>query len=491
MRKFLLIFVVLSVAWNASGQRVLHQHVTTPDGQRLYAAGDDVAFRDDRSDRSVPIIVDPRQSYQEMLGFGFSLTGGSAELLMKMDASARSRILSELFGQDPGQMDISVIRLTVGASDMNSFVFSYDDIPEGQTDWDLKRFSLSQDLKDVVPVMQEILSIHPDVWVMASPWSAPAWMKEEYDVRGPKLRRECYDVYARYLAKYVVEMGKKGIRIDALTIQNEPLNSRNTPSMPWSPEDQKVFIRDYLGPEFARQGIGTDILLFDHNCDRPDYPLSILEDPQAAAYAAGSAFHHYMGDLSAMTLMHDFRPDKDIYFTEQMVVDRSGGPVTGQIASSVKRMLIDIPRNWSRNVILWNLAADPEANPHTGNGGCPFCFGAITLDGNDVARNLAYYVVAHASAAVPAGSARIRSTAPDDPAAFLFEDEQAPGVMRVMRYDRADVLPNVAFRTPDGRVVLIVANTSSSARQVKIQYNGQFADVRLPAGAVGTYEWTL
>ena len=335
MRKLILISLGLLAALTAFGQRTLRQWVTTADGASLYAPGDEVVFSDARGDRSVPIIVDPRQSYQEMLGFGFSLTGGSAELLMKMDASARTRILTELFGQDPGQLDISVVRLTVGASDMNSFVFSYDDMPEGKTDWDLKHFSLSQDLKDVVPVMQEILSIHPDIWVMASPWSAPAWMKEKYDVRGPKLRRDCYDVYARYLAKYIVEMGKKGIHIDALTIQNEPLNSRNTPSMPWSPEDQKVFIRDYLGPQFDRQGIATDILLFDHNCDRPDYPIAILEDPKAASYAAGSAFHHYMGDLSAMTQMHDYRPDKDIYFTEQMVVDRSGGPVTAQIAKYV------------------------------------------------------------------------------------------------------------------------------------------------------------
>lgn len=316
-------------------------------------------------------------------------------------------------------------------------------------------------------------------------------MKEEYDVRGPKLRRDCYDVYARYFARYVTEMARKGIRIDAVTVQNEPLNSRNTPSMPWSPEDQKVFVRDYLGPEFAKQGIGTDILLFDHNCDRPDFPLAVLNDPKAAAYVAGSAFHHYGGDLSAMTQVHDYRPDKDVYFTEQMIVDRSGGPVTRQIASSVKRMLVDIPRNWSRNVILWNLAADPEANPHTGNGGCPFCFGAITLDGNNVERNLAYYVVAHASATVPAGSFRIRSTAPEDPAFSLLEDEQQPGTMRLMRYEHAGILPNVAFRTPDGRVVLIITNTTGSSQRVKIQYDGQFANVTLPAGAVGTYEWNL
>ena len=252
-----------------------------------------------------------------------------------------------------------------------------------------------------------------------------------------------------------------------------------------------LFIRNYLGPEFARQEIDTQIILFDHNCDRPDYPLSILEDPVAAGYVCGTAFHQYMGDPSAMTLVHDFRPDKDIYFTEQMIVDRSEGPVSTQIAPSVKRMIVDMPRNWSRTVFLWNLAADPQANPHTGNGGCPFCFGAITLDGDNVERNLAYYVVAHASAAVPAGSVRVRSTAPEDPASFLFEDEQNPDVMRLMRYEHSGVLPNVAFKTPDGRVVLIVTNTSSRGQRVKIQFNGQFADTFLPAGAVGTYQWKI
>lgn len=487
MRKVLsVILLVLGLFQAASAQSVLQQRITTPDGAQLFAPGPDVAFTPERGDRSIPIVVDAREQYQEMLGFGFALTGGSAELLMKMSAPARHAILQEIFGT----MDMGIIRLTVGASDMNSRVFTYDDMPKGRSDWELTRFSLADDLADVVPVMQEILKINPNVWVMASPWSAPAWMKEEFDVRGNKLRRECYDVYARYLARYIREMAALGIRIHALTIQNEPLNSRNTPSMPWSPADQLLFIRNYLGPEFARQGIDTQIILFDHNCDRPDYPLSILEDPVTAGYVCGSAFHQYMGDPSAMTLVHDFRPDKDIYFTEQMIVDRSGS-VSALIAPSVKRMIVDIPRNWSRTVFLWNLAADPEANPHTGNGGCPFCFGAITLDGDNVTRNLAYYVVAHASAAVPAGSVRIRSTAPEDPASFLFEDEQAPGVMRLMRYDHSGVLPNVAFRTPDGRIVLIVSNTSSKQCQIKIQYKGEFADVYLPAGAVGTYQWKI
>ena len=486
-RILFVILLVLGASPYLSAQRVLQQRLTTADATSLFAPGEDVVFGDERGDRNIPIVVDAAEEYQSMLGFGFSLTGGSAELLMKMSAPARHATLEEIFGK----MDMGIIRLTVGASDMNSRVFSYDDMPEGKSDWKLSRFSLADDLQDVVPVMQEILAINPKVWVMASPWSAPAWMKEAFDVRGNKLRRECYDVYARYLARYIREMAARGIKIHALTIQNEPLNSRNTPSMPWSPQDQLLFIRNYLGPEFARQEIDTQIILFDHNCDRPDYPLSILEDPVAAGYVCGTAFHQYMGDPSAMTLVHDFRPDKDIYFTEQMIVDRSEGPVSTQIAPSVKRMIVDMPRNWSRTVFLWNLAADPQANPHTGNGGCPFCFGAITLDGDNVERNLAYYVVAHASAAVPAGSVRVRSTAPEDPASFLFEDEQNPDVMRLMRYEHSGVLPNVAFKTPDGRVVLIVTNTSSRGQRVKIQFNGQFADTFLPAGAVGTYQWKI
>lgn len=371
---------------------------------------------------------------------------------------------------------------------MNGTVFSYDDMPEGKTDFTLKHFSLANDQGDVVPVMKEILEINPDIKIMASPWSAPAWMKEEYDVRGPKLRRDCYDVYARYFVKYIQEMAKQGIRIDALTIQNEPLNNRNTPSMPWDPQDQTEFIRDYLGPHFLSEDIDTRIILFDHNCDRPDYPLAILSDPEAAMYASGVAFHHYMGDVSAMSQVHSARPDKDIYFTEQMIVDR-GGFVSRNIAPNVKRMLIDIPRNWSRNVILWNLAADPEAGPHTGNGGCPFCHGAITIDGDKVSRNIAYYTIAHASAFVPSGSLRIASTAPEDPAMMLSEDEPHPEVIRVNHYDRSGVLPNVAYSTPDGRLVLIVSNTSSSAVTFNVQYNGMYAPFTLESGAVGTYIW--
>ncbi len=491
MKKTAIMSMTMFLMLSASGGKVLAQvksWITTADGKSLIERQKDAEFKPMSLSRQAPIIVDDSQRFQQMEGFGFALTGGSAELLMKMTASERRNTIRQLFSRDESGAGISYLRLTVGASDMNSFVFSYDDIPEGQKDLELKYFSLAQDLKDVVPVMKEILSVCPDIPILASPWSAPAWMKEEYNVRGFKLRRDCYEVYAHYFVRYVQEMKQNGITIGAVTVQNEPLNSRNTPSMPWDPEDQKLFIRDYLGPQFAQNGIQTKIILFDHNCDRPDYPLSILADSEASRYVAGSAFHHYMGDLSAMGQVHAARPDKDVYFTEQMIVDRNNHP-SSQIAQTVKRMIIDVPRNWSRAVVLWNLAADPEANPHTDNGGCPFCMGAITIDGDAVTRNLAYYTIAQVSKFVPSGSCRIYSTSPSDPAIMLGEDEQHPGVFRVNHYDQSGVLPNVAFLSPNGEKVLIVSNTTSAYATFSIQHDGRICTQSLPSGAVGTYVW--
>lgn len=447
------------------------------------------AFSPSRFGKQNPIVVDDRQSFQNVEGFGFALTGGSAEAIIAMKPSDRTALLRQLFGREEGQAGINYLRLTVGASDLNSFVFSYDDLPEGGEDFALERFSLAQDLKDVVPVMQEILKINPGIKTLASPWSAPTWMKESGNVRGGKLRKECYGVYADYFVRYVQAMAARGIHIDALTIQNEPLNNRNTPSMPWTPQEQAEFIGKHLGPRLQAAGLDTRVILFDHNCDRPDYPLTILADSEAGKYSSGVAYHHYAGDMSAMTQTHTVRPDIDIYFTEQMTTERPGSDHIN-IASSVKRTVIDVMRNWSRNSILWNLAADSQNDPHTDNGGCSMCQGAITIDnGSLTSYNIAYYTIAHASRFVPDGSLRIYSTDPDSEAYNLHEDEQAHDVKRLVGSPRSGVLPNVAFLTPDGKKVLIVANTSNTLQTVKIQHNGKYFDRNLESGAVATFIW--
>ncbi len=466
--------------------------VTNPDRSSLFQKQpNSFAFSSRSASRGrggQAIVIDETRQMQSMDGFGFALTGGSAEHLAKMSKEARANLLRELFSSQDNNVGISYLRLSIGSSDLNSFVFSYDDLAPGETDNELTRFSLGRDKNDVIPMLKEILGIRPDMKLLGSPWSAPAWMKTNGNVRGGALKEECYPAYALYLVKYIQEMKKEGIAIDAITIQNEPLNSRNTPSMQWLVEQQAKFLREHLYPAFTKAGLKTKVILFDHNCDRPDYPLVLLSDPVISQFADGTGFHHYGGDMGAMSMIHMARPDKNVYLTEQMIVE-SPGSATIDIAATVKRMIIDATRNWTKNVILWNLAADPRNGPHTDNGGCSMCQGAITIDKDAVTRNLAYYTIAHASKFVRPGSFRIGSTDRGDQTVGLTEDEERPGSKRVAVIENTQVLPNVAFRTPEGKIVLIVVNDTRSTGSFTIQYKGQFADIRLTQGAAGTYIW--
>jgi len=435
--------------------------LTTPDRSALLSAQvAPLPFVPATQTSMAAISVDPQQHYQEIDGFGFALTGGSADHLLKLPAAQRRQLLEELFSPAGNGIGVSYLRVSIGASDLNQRVFSYDDLPAGQTDVNLERFSLDEDIGNIVPVLREILAINPRIPILGSPWSAPAWMKTNQNVRGGKLQPACYPVYARYFVRYVQAMAREGITIDAVTVQNEPFNDLNTPSMQFFAKEEAAFIRDHLGPAFQAGGLQTKIILYDHNCDAPEYPVAILTDPAARKFVAGSGFHLYAGSASAMTVVHDRFPEQGIYFTEMMVVNDGGFAISRPTA----RILIGVTRNWSRNVILWNLAADAKFQPHTDNGGCSMCQGAITIDGDKIERNLAYYVIGHAAKFVPPGSVRIGST------------------------DNA-ALPNVAFLTPANRVVLIVANVGDTPRKFDVACAGQVMQPELPAGAVATFVW--
>ena len=496
MRKLIILLAFFSgviLKAQTSNSPVIESWITTADRSELFSHSEKpITFSTDgRRGRYGPsIIVDEGMKMQEVSGFGFALTGGSAELMMGMDPAERKKLIDEIFRTDGNNIGVSYLRVSLGSSDLNSFVFSYNDLKDGETDMELIKFSLSQDLRDVVPVLKEILEVNPDIKILASPWSAPTWMKNNNKVKGGNLKKEYFDVYARYFVKYIQAMEAQGIKIDAVTVQNEPLNSNNTPSMPMSASDQKQFVKENLGPAFARASLNTRIIIFDHNLDRIDYPLTILNDPEAAKFVDGTGFHHYGGEFSAMSLMHAAHPEKNLYFTEQMVIEQPGSP-TIEIAAQVKRLIIGAMQNWSKNVVLWNLAADSLNDPHTDDGGCPMCQGALTIDKNRVSRNLAYYTIAHASKFVRPGSVRIYSSQKGDKAVSLTEDEENRGkdALRVAVTENFDILPNVAFKTPGGKTVLIVVNDSFGLKSFRIQYNGQYANIRLSPGAVGTYVW--
>lgn len=407
------------------------------------------------------IEVDSATGYQTVDGFGYTLTGGSATLIHQLPTSIRESLLQELFGSGSNSIGVSYLRLSIGASDLSASVFSYDDMPTGQTDETLAHFSLSQDTVDLIPVLKEILAINPNIKLLGSPWSAPTWMKDNKLSKGGGLLPQYYTVYANYFVKYIQAMKANGITIDAITIQNEPQHGGNNPSMVLSSAEEAAFIKTGLGPAFQAAGITTKIIVWDHNCDLPDYPIQILNDAAAKAFVDGSAFHLYGGDISALTTVHNAHPDKNVYFTEQWT--GANGTFSGDFIWHEKNVVMGSMRNWSKVALEWNLASDANYNPHT-DGGCTECKGALTIAASNVTKNVGYYIIAQASKFVPAGSVRISST-------------QISGVT------------NVAFRRPDGKKVLMVLNEGTTSAVFNIKYKGKWVLAGVPAQTAATYVW--
>ena len=406
------------------------------------------------------VEVDSTIAYQGVDGFGYTLTGGSAYHINRLSASQKSSLLQELFGSSETSIGISYLRISIGASDLNAEVFSYDDMPAGQTDATLANFNLSKDTVDVIPLLKEILLINPNIKIMGSPWSAPVWMKDNGSSVGGSLQPQYYPVYAQYFVKYIQAMRAKGIAIDAITPQNEPQHGGNNPSMVMSAAQQGDFIKNHLGPAFQAASLTTKIIIWDHNCDNPTYPITILNDAGAKQYINGSAFHLYSGNISALSTVRAAHPDKHLYFTEQWTA--GSGSFDGDLKWHLRNVIVGSMRNWSRIALEWNLASDGSYNPHT-PGGCTECKGALTLNGA-INRNVAYYIVAHASKFVAPGSVRIES----NNAATIF---------------------NAAFKTPDGKKVLIAINDGTAAATFNIKFKGQIAVATLAAGAAATYTW--
>lgn len=409
-----------------------------------------------------PVVdIDSTITYQTIDGFGYTLTGGSAFLINRLPSSQKTALLQELFGNADNSIGISYLRISIGASDLSAEVFSYNDMPAGQTDVNLANFNLSKDTVDLIPLLKEILQVNPNIKLMGSPWSAPVWMKDNGSSIGGSLQTQYYNVYAQYFVKYILAMQAKGIAVDAITIQNEPQHGGNNPSMVMSALQQANFIKNYLGPAFNTAGITTKIIIWDHNCDNAGYPISILNDAAAKQFIKGSAFHLYSGDISSLSAVHNAHPDKDLYFTEQWT--GANGSFAGDLKWHIKNVIVGSMRNWSRVALEWNLANDKLYQPHT-PGGCTECKGALTIDGSAVTKNVGYYIIAHAAKFIPSGSVRIES-----------------GI--------AGNIYNAAFVIPDGRKILIAVNDGNTSAAFNIKFKGIWATTTLPAGGVGTYIW--
>lgn len=421
---------------------------------------DKLSFDTVKNANQAVIEVDESETFQTVDGFGYTLTGGSVEVMNTLAPAKKQELLQNLFGKTENDIGISYLRISIGASDLNASVFSYNDLPQGQTDIPQSKFSISPD-NALVLLLKEILAINPDIKIMAVPWSAPLWMKSNFNAVGSSLFPVYYSSYATYFVKYIQAMQSEGIVIDAVCPQNEPLHGGNNPSMVMTADQQISFIKK-LGAAFQANGITTKIVCYDHNCDKPEYPIQVLNDADAKPYIDGSAFHLYGGDISALSTVHDAHPTKRLYFTEQWTA--SNGDFGGDLKWHLKNVIIGSMRNWSVNALEWNLANNSTFGPHT-QGGCTMCKGAITVNNPEsYSKNVAYFIIAHASKFVPAGSVRINSNISGN-------------------------LQNVAFKTPTGKKVLIVENDGNTAAAFNIKYKEKWVATSLEVGSVATFVW--
>ncbi|WP_081212031.1 glycoside hydrolase family 30 protein [Salegentibacter sediminis] len=408
------------------------------------------------------LIIDRTEKYQEIEGFGAALTGSSAFLINELSSGKKSALIKDLFDPKTG-IGISYLRMSIGASDFSLQDFTYNDLPSGETDSNLDKFSLKEDEKDVIPVFKDILQVYPKLKIMGSPWSAPAWMKTNNSLYGGNLKQEWYNSYANYFVKYIEGYAAHGINIDAITPQNEPLHQAQYPTMIMEAGQQIDFIKDHLGPLFQSEGIETKIIAYDHNFDEPQYPIAVLSDEEAYTYVDGSAFHAYAGDVSAMSQVHNAFPEKGVYFTEI-----SGGEWATDFGDNlkwnIKNIFIGTTRNWSKTALLWNLALDENSGPT--NNGCQNCRGVVTIESSgEIIYNEEFYALAHFSKFVRPGARRIAS------------NQLSGGIY------------NVAFQNPDGTIALVVLNETSSNRSINVQAGDKYLKINSTANSVSTFVW--
>jgi glucosylceramidase len=437
------------------------------------------------------IVVDPETTYQTMDGFGASLTDSSAAVLSSLPQERRDEVMRSLFDPEEG-IGVSVLRQPIGSSDFTAEDehYTYDDVAPGRTDFPLRRFSIAHDEAQILPLLRQAKQLNPNLKIIASPWSMPAWMKTGDSLIGGQLKDRFiyYLAYAAYLVKFVAAYRDAGVPIDYLTVQNEPQN-RTPNGYPGTdmPVAQQAKLITVLGPLLRLTSPRTKILGYDHNwamhpndiANTPpgqepetDYAGDLLSST-AARWIAGTAFHCYFGDPSAQTALHERFPDKGIWFTE---CSGSHGPADPPakfyqetLEWHARNIMIGVTRNWSKTAINWNIALDEHGGPHLG--GCDTCTGLVTVnDDGTVTTNAEYYTIGHLSKFVRPGAVRIASTS-----------------FGTTGWN--DQIQDVAFRNPDGSTALIVHNQHFDVRTFAVSVGDRTFEYTLPARAVATFTW--
>ncbi|GGQ88102.1 ricin-type beta-trefoil lectin domain protein [Streptomyces asoensis] len=462
-----------AVPAHAAGEQVTAWLTTTDDaGGRHVVRGlqaqPGFAFQAGAGGAGENITVDENTRYQTFTGGGASFTDTAAWLLNSsgaLSATTQEATMRKLFSPTEG-IGLSFLRNPMGGSDLARFGYTYDDVPAGQTDPGLSAFSVAHDLADVVPLTRRARELNPALTVMASPWTAPAWMKDSGQLNGGWLKAEYYGAYASYFVKYLQAYRDQGVPVAYVTAQNEPTCCSGYPSMSWNGSGLAYFTKNELLPKLAAAGLPTKVLAHDWNWDTYDaYAAQTVDDPAVRAHPnfGGIAWHGYGGDVTKQTAVHDRYPQLDAFGTEH-----SGGTWIANQQREDMMNIVDYTRNWAKSVTKWSLAVDQNRGPH--NGGCGTCDGLVTVHHGDGASGtvdytVEYYTTGHLTKFVRPGAQRIASTA-------------------------SSSVPNVAWRNPDGSKALIAYNDASAARTVTIGWGGQHATYSLPGKTSATFTWS-
>ncbi|QJT04254.1 glucosylceramidase [Streptomyces asoensis] len=458
---------------HAAGEQITAWLTTTDDaGGRHVVRGLQAqpafAFQPGSGGSGENITVDENTGYQTFTGGGASFTDTAAWLMNgsgALSAATRDTTMRKLFSPTEG-IGLSFLRNPMGGSDLARFGYTYDDVPAGQTDADLSEFSIAHDLADVVPLTRRARELNPALTVMASPWTAPAWMKDSGQLNGGWLKAENYGAYASYFVKYLQAYRDQGIPVAYVTAQNEPTCCSGYPSMSWNASGLAYFTKNELLPKLAAAGLSTKVLAHDWNWDTYDaYAAQTVDDAAVRSHPnfGGIAWHGYGGDVAKQTSVHNQYPQLDAFGTEH-----SGGTWIADQQREDMLDIVDYTRNWAKSVTKWSLAVDQNRGPH--NGGCGTCDGLVTVHNGDGASGtvdytIEYYTMGHLTKFVRPGAQRIASTA-------------------------SSSVPNVAWRNPDGSKALIAYNDASTARTVTINWGAQHATYSLPGKTSATFTWS-
>jgi glucosylceramidase len=457
-KKRLIACAIVAISFFSSTQaQTVTPWMTTGDQSKLLQQQANVSFRSNSGTSVATITVNTGTTYQTMDGFGYTLTEGSAEVISAMAPAQQDALLNEIYNPTTG-LNANVVRISIAASDLSSSSYSYN---ETAGDVNMANFSLSgPDATYLIPILKKVLAINPNIKILATPWTAPRWMKTNNSWIGGSLQAQYYAAYARYFVKYFDAMKAQGFTIWGITPQNEPENAGNEPSMLMNSTEQKNFINQQLGPQMATAGYGNvKIIAFDHNCDNTAYPIDVMSSP----YVEGAAFHKYAGDISAMSTVHN-ATNKNVYFTEQYT--GPGNNFSGDFAWHMLNVVIGSTNNWSKAVLEWNVANNPSLGPRT-PGGCSTCLGAVTINNStSYTRNVAYYIIAQIS---------------------KFVD---PGALRVGTSSSSATVISAGFRNPDGSVALVVHNQGLVSTTVKIVSGSSAFNYTIPASSAVTFDWS-